>query len=110
MRQSAHEQLTVRPADSRYDIDLPATVVLDQCEPVPARLINMSRHGCRLALAQTFAADQAFRLEVPGWPCLSARVVWSSDDKAGCLFDMPPPPKTFAMMCASVTAQDRDSL
>lgn len=101
-------RMIVRHPDPRYAIDLPARIVSDEREPLPARLVNLSRHGCRVTLPQVFPAAQVLRLEVPGWPRLTARVVWSQGGRTGCLFDEPPSLKVFAMMCAAASGADRD--
>lgn len=101
-------RVVIRQPDPRYAIDLPARIVVDDRDPLPARLVNLSRQGCRVTLPQPFDAAQRLRLEVAGWPRLSVRVIWSQDGRTGCLFEDPPSEKIFAMMCASTSAKDRD--
>jgi hypothetical protein len=100
-------RIVIRQPDPRYTIDMPANIVMDDREPMPARLVNLSRHGCRVELPHGFVAAQVLRLEVAGWPRLAARVIWSQDGRTGCLFEEPPSLKVFAMMCASAD-RDRD--
>jgi hypothetical protein len=101
-------RVVIRQPDPRYAIDLAACVVADDRDPLSARLVNLSRHGCRVALGHRFDAGQTVRIEVPGWPRLVARVVWSQAGRTGCLFDTPPSAKMFAMMCAATSSRDRD--
>ena len=101
-------RLIVRQTDHRYVIDLAANIVVDDRAPIAARLTNLSRHGYRVAIAQSFPAGQPLRLEIEGWPRLTGRVVWCQGGRAGCLFDEPPVPKVYALMCASTLAQDRE--
>jgi hypothetical protein len=101
-------RVVIRQPDPRYTIDLPARIVSDDRDPLPARLVNLSRHGCRVILPHSFDAAQLLRLEVPGWPRLAARVIWSQDGRTGCRFEEPPSPKVFAMMCSAAANRDRD--
>lgn len=98
---------TVRYAEVRHAIDLPVNVVIAEGEPLAARLINLSRHGFRLALPIVLPAKQPLRIEAPGWPRLAGRVVWSQGGRSGCLFEQPPEPKVFALMMRAVTGPDR---
>jgi hypothetical protein len=103
------EGLTVRKPDPRFEIDLPANLVVSDDAPLPVRIINLSRHGFRVALDRRFPAGETVRLEVDGWPRLVARVIWSENGRTGCSFIVPPDPKIFAMMSTAVTGEDRAS-
>ncbi|MBA2933996.1 PilZ domain-containing protein [Sphingomonas sp. CGMCC 1.13654] len=90
-----------RRIDPRYAIDLAARLVVVEGKPEPVRLINLSRHGFRVAVPLVLPAGQPVRLEVDGWPRLVGRVVWCDGGRIGCMVDVPPSEAVYAMMCAS---------
>lgn len=109
MRLEDSTRTVVRHPEQRHAIDVTADAIFDEGTPIPARLINLSRHGFRLALAGSFAAGERFRIEVSGWPRLAAQVVWNDNGRIGCLFVDPPAPRVFETMCRTTSGLDRDA-
>ncbi|MDB5737139.1 MAG: PilZ protein [Sphingomonas bacterium] len=102
-------RVVIRHAEARHAIDLPALMILDERQPLEARLTNLSRHGFRLIMPGRFPAGMAFRLKVDGWPRLIGQVVWSDGGRTGCLFVEPPSEKVFALMSATAHGIERDN-
>ncbi len=98
----------IRQPDPRYVIDLPAELVVMEGEPLPVRLINLSRNGFRIASDRVFPAGQPVRIEVGGWPRLAGRVIWCDRGRIGCVFDQTPSDSVFDMMRAATLGSDRD--
>jgi hypothetical protein len=103
----ATSRTIVRHEDPRYVVDLPAKVVLQETTPLPARLVNLSRHGFRVLVEGAYTAGQALRLEVDGWPRLAGTVIWCDSGRLGCKFVTPPSVEVFAMMTKSSLYLDR---
>lgn len=97
-----------RRIDPRFAIDLPARLVVVEGRPEPARLINLSRNGFRVASPLVLPAGQPVRLEVDGWPRLVGKVMWCDSGRIGCMVDVPPSEAVYAMMCAAAEGREGD--
>ena len=107
MGYAAVARTAVRYDDPRYVIDLPAKIVMQENTPLPARLVNLSRHGFRVLVDGVYAAGQMLRLEVDGWPRLAGKVIWCNGGRLGCMFVTPPSSEVFTMMTSSSLYMDR---
>jgi hypothetical protein len=107
-KQDHPQRLAIHHAESRHEIDLPALMIVDERNPLPARLTNLSRHGFRLAIQGRFPAGMTFTLKVDTWPRLHGRVVWSDGGRTGCLFADAPSEKIYLTMIRSAGEIDRD--
>lgn len=101
MDSNPDSQAPARRSDPRYPVDLPARLVVEEGQPEAVRLIDLSRHGFRVAEARSLPAGQPVRLEVDGWPRLVGRVIWCDAGRIGCRIDTPPSRPVYAMMRAS---------
>jgi hypothetical protein len=102
------QRIAIHHLEPRHDIDLPALMILDERNPLEARLTNLSRHGFRLAVPGSFPAGLSFTLKVDTWPRLHGRVVWSDGGRTGCLFNEPPSSKIYTLMVQSAAGIDRE--
>ena len=107
MRYVGDRKPAVYQDEGRYTSELSAVMHISGADSLPVTLVNFSRHGFRVTLSQALSLGQIIWLEVDGWPRLMASVIWSEDQRAGCMFDVPPDTKTFALMCTSASGLDR---
>jgi len=107
MRHAGNRKPAAYQDEDRYTSALGSVVHIGETDSFPVTLVNFSRHGFRVTLSRPLSVGQILWLEVDGWPRLMASVIWSQDQRAGCMFDAPPNAKTFALMCASASGLDR---
>ncbi len=73
----------------RFSCNLPASVRERGRPRSPARVIDISTHGCRLEAVETLTASNWVWLSLPGLETQYVRVVWSFDGFAGLEFAVP---------------------
>jgi hypothetical protein len=99
---------TGRRISPRYAIDLPARLIVSEGAPEQVRLIDLSRHGFRVASPLVLPAGHPVRLEVDGWPRLVGQVVWCDGGRIGCMIDLPLSDAVYERMRAATDGGGQD--
>lgn len=74
---------------SRAALRLAATMREESGGEVPAQLIDISTHGCRIQCASAAAGDSWLWLDIAGLEPQHCRVVWRCEEFAGLEFEQP---------------------
>ena len=77
-----------RRKSARTALHLNATM-RDGNRKVPARVIDISPHGCRIACSTVVAEDHMVWLSLPGLEGLRGRVAWHCEEFIGLEFETP---------------------
>ncbi|HUE78183.1 MAG TPA: PilZ domain-containing protein [Sphingomicrobium sp.] len=73
----------------RSALRLAATMRDDSGSEIPAQLIDVSTHGCRIECPSAVAADSWLWLDIAGLEALHCRIVWRCEEFAGLEFETP---------------------
>lgn len=91
----------------RWQINRSASIRFWSSAAIECVMINVSRFGCRVHVAEPLAANQTIWLELDGCDPLHAKVIWSENCFAGCQFDTPLSEAAYAGIISASLGPDR---
>lgn len=94
----------------RYLYQLPAVFRAHGRNRISARILDLSKNGCRIELDRALAAGERVSIRLSGLESRSALVVWSKQGEAGLEFEQPLHPAVVRMLVLRANVSGPDGL